>query len=210
MMGKDDPWPSLAKAIRYVAFESDARREWLRAALTKPDYSAAFATPIHAEVANEIVAEIGGASLYSRAARAIQDAAARGKLRCRGTKVGASPADIDAAVWNDVVISIPDGAVTYTANFRTAFGSVYVDGSQLRRLWPRSSGRAGVRAAEIECEHWIAKMPPSPMQRKAVIRAQAQRTWGDRLSNDGFDRAWSKSAPKEWRRPGRRQKIEPV
>ena len=204
-MGELSAWPSLEEAIEYVAFQSEVAGGWATKTFVQNDTGQpAFTHAVAPDVLTELLQEGLGASLLALAIDAIQMAALNGKLRCRGTSpYKAAPTDIDPADWREVTIS-PDGQVSWTTRFRTAWDRVYVDGRQLRRLFPRTSGRRGVKAAEMQCAAWLTTLPPQPVLRKPDVWIAARARWGHKLSREGFDRAWKGSADPAWKKKGRR------
>jgi hypothetical protein len=211
------PWPTLEEAIEYIAEESEvARREWTAETLGEERDGKRALVPLKRppspDLINELISTAAGASLYGRATIEIKRAAAAGKLLCRGIEVGTTMAvKIPAAGWSHLEITA-EGEVARVSRVKRgrsgplveAWHSVCVDGRQLKRLFPRSSGRRGVRPAEGECGRWLAGLPSKPVRIKEDVRLDAVERWSDRLSGDAFDRAWKAHAPTEWKRKGRR------
>ena len=69
----------------------------------------------------------------------------------------------------------------------------------------------GTAAAETECRRWLRGLRregPPKKSSKREYRIEAQKKWGNKLSDRGFDRAWANAVgddPK-WTKPGRKPK----
>jgi hypothetical protein len=155
------------------------------------------------------ISECVGLSLYGDASEAIKDAAMAGKLKCRGFDPRSfETVAIEAAEWAHLEISA-EGEVLNLRLGVVVYENVVVELRGLRRLFPRSSGRGGTSTAEIECRAWLIGLAKGPRRRKADVREEARRAFGDRLGGDGFDRAWKACVPKEWKGKGRPSKPVP-
>jgi hypothetical protein len=214
-------WLPLVEAIEYVAYKSDKARTWALGRFKDGDDPTGekpfFAGPIAASTLREVLSEgLVGGSLQADAIEAIQDAAMAGKLRCRGVDPGsAESVEIEAGEWAHIEVSaegeafrvLKRGAKSIQICRRVVWQNIVVEGRQLRRLFPRSSGKSGMQAAETHCGAWLKSLEPSPARRKNDVWEEARRKWGEGLSRDAFDRRWEASVPGEWKRAGRRPKA---
>jgi hypothetical protein len=115
-----------------------------------------FSGAIASDVIQELGSEGFGLSLHGDAIDAIRDAAMAGDLRCRGVDPYSSKSvDIEAAEWAHLEVSaegevfgvVKSGRKSVQISRRPRWESVVVEGRQLRRLFPRSSGKGGTRAS---------------------------------------------------------------
>jgi hypothetical protein len=214
-------WLPLVEAIEYVAYESDKARTWalgrFKDSADPAGKKSFFAGPIAASTLREVLSEgLVGASLQADAIAAIQDAAMAGKLRCRGVDPGsAESVEIEAGEWAHIEVSaegeafrvLKRGAKSIQICRRVVWQNIVVEGRQLRRLFPRSSGKGGTGAAETHCGAWLKRFEPNPARRKSDVWEEAGRQWGEKLSRGAFDRCWEAHAPEEWKQPGRPPKV---
>jgi hypothetical protein len=219
-MSTDAAWLPLVEAIEYVASESEQARAWVLDRFkdgTDPLHETPlFDGPIAADVLKELRLRGFGRSLWPDAIEAIKNVAMAGKLPCRGVVPFSTRSEkIEAGEWAQLEISAEgeafrvqkSGVNSMQISQCVVWQNIVVEGRQLRRLFPRSSGKGGTQAAETDCRAWLKSLTPFPVRKKEAVRQEGKGQWGDKLSDDAFDRAWKAGAPKEWKKPGRPRKI---
>src|SRR5262249_9468728 len=160
----------------HVAQKSDKARTWAQEAFKNEEAQPFFAGTPGPDIMDDLFSrDLGLVSIHAVAAEEINDALSSGKLVARGIDPATGQAiDIKPNDWVHVDISI-DGQATI--NHRLAWRSVHIDARQLKRIFPRATGRRGTKRAEIECAVWIKDLSAVPRRIKSNVWNEANKKW---------------------------------